>query len=55
MEAIIAASIGAATKLIELIFLGFKAPHLTQTDIEKEIKRIEDKEKKLISKWWSMI
>jgi hypothetical protein len=55
MEAIITAAIGAAVKLVELIFLGAKAPNLTQEDIDQELERINEKERQLIAKWWSIV
>lgn len=54
MEAIVTAAIGAAIKLVELLFLGLKAGSLTQANIEREIRRINDQERSLIARWWSI-
>lgn len=55
MEAIITAAIGAAVKLVELIFLGTKSKDLSQDEIDREIKRIADKEQSLVDKWWNIV
>ena len=55
MEMIITAAIGAAVKLVQLIFLAQRAPGLAQEDIDREIEKINQKEREMITRWWSIV